>query len=186
MGYLLHNTVLVSAIHQHESAIGTHVSPPSWTSLPPATQSHSSRLWESPGGVPWIIPHIHTGYLCCTVVNMFPRYSLHWSHPVLPPCTLPRVRKSVFYVYIPLKSSEVAQLYPTFCDPMDYSLPGSSVHGIFQARILEWVAMPFSRGSSQPRDQTRVSHIAGRLFTLWATREVLNCCPAYRFISRSF
>ena len=54
---------------------------------------------------------------------------------------------------------------------MDCSLPGSSVHGILQARILEWVAFPFSRGSSQPRDQTQGSHIADRLFTSWATRE---------------
>ena len=56
-------------------------------------------------------------------------------------------------------------------DPMDYILPGSSVHGILQAKILEWVAMRSSRGSSQPRDQTQVSHIAGRFFTSWATRE---------------
>ena len=56
---------------------------------------------------------------------------------------------------------------------MDCSLPGSSVHGIFQARVLEWVAISFSRGSSQPRDQTQVSCIAGRHFTIWATREVL-------------
>ena len=54
---------------------------------------------------------------------------------------------------------------------MDCSLPGSAVHGILQARILEWVAMTFSRGSSQPRDWTRVSCIAGRFFTIWATRE---------------
>ena len=51
------------------------------------------------------------------------------------------------------------------CNPMDYSLPGSSVHGIHQARILEWVAIPFSRGSSRPRDWTWVSCIAGRFFT---------------------
>ena len=51
------------------------------------------------------------------------------------------------------------------CDPMDCSLPGSSVHGIPQARTLEWVAIPFSKASSQPRDQTQVSHIAGRFFT---------------------
>ena len=50
------------------------------------------------------------------------------------------------------------------------SLPGSSVHGISQARILEWVALPFSRGSSRPRDWTWVSCIAGRFFTIWATR----------------
>ena len=55
------------------------------------------------------------------------------------------------------------------CDPMNYSLPGSSVHGILQARILEWVAMPFSRGSSWSRDWTWVSCIAGRFFITWAT-----------------
>ena len=55
--------------------------------------------------------------------------------------------------------SEVTQSCPTLCDPVDCSLPGFSVHGILQARILEWVAISFSRGSSSPRDRTRVSHI---------------------------
>ena len=55
---------------------------------------------------------------------------------------------------------------PNLCDPMDYI-----GHGILQARILKWVAVPFSRGSAQPRDQTQVSHVAGRFFTSWATRE---------------
>ena len=70
--------------------------------------------------------------------------------------------------------SEVTQSCPTLCNPMDCSPKGSSVHGIFQARILEWVAISFSRGSSQPRDGTWVSCIAGRLFTTWATRESEN------------
>ena len=56
---------------------------------------------------------------------------------------------------------KVTQSCPTFCDPVDYT-----VHGILQARILEWVAFPFSRGSSQARDQTQVSHIAGGFFTI--------------------
>ena len=73
-----------------------------------------------------------------------------------------------------VKWSEVAQSCPTLCYPMDCSLPGSSVHGIFQARILEWVAISFSRGSSRPRDRTRVSHIVGRCFTIWATREAFQ------------
>ena len=60
---------------------------------------------------------------------------------------------------------KVAQLCLTLCNPMDCSLPSSSVHGILQARILEWLAIPFSRGSSQPRDRTQVSHIAGGFFT---------------------
>jgi len=68
----------------------------------------------------------------------------------------------------------VAQLCPTLYNPLDCSPPGSSVHGISQARILEWVAISFSRGSSQPRDWTSVfcvSCIAGRFFTCWAIRE---------------
>ena len=67
-----------------------------------------------------------------------------------------------------------AQLCPTLCSPMDCSLPGSSVLGILQARILEWVAIPFSRGSSQPKNQTWVSYITGRFFTDWATRENIS------------
>ena len=55
---------------------------------------------------------------------------------------------------------KVAQSRPTLCDPMDYT-----VHGILQARILEWIAFPFPSGSSQPRDQTQVSSIAGGFFT---------------------
>ena len=64
------------------------------------------------------------------------------------------------------KKSEVAQSYQTLCNPMDCSLPGSSIHGIFQASILEWVAIFFSRGISPTQDQTRVSCIVGRLFTV--------------------
>ena len=60
----------------------------------------------------------------------------------------------------------VTQSCPTLQDPVDCSPPGSSVHRIPQARILEWAASPFSRGSSLTRDQTRVSHIAGRFFTI--------------------
>ena len=60
---------------------------------------------------------------------------------------------------------KVSQSYPTRCDPVDYT-----IHGVLQARILEWVAFPFTRGSSQPRDWTQVSCIAGGFFTSWATR----------------
>ena len=65
----------------------------------------------------------------------------------------------------------VAKLCPTPCDPMHCSAPGSSVHGLLQARVLEWVAIPFSRGSSQPRDGSQVSCIAGRFFTVSASWE---------------
>ena len=83
-----------------------------------------------------------------------------------------------------LKESKVlfAQSCHTLWDPMDYSLPDCSVHGILQARILVWVAIPLSKGSSQPRDQTWVSHITGRFFNIWATREgvPLKSCPWLR------
>ena len=80
-------------------------------------------------------------------------------------------------------SMKVAQSCLTLCDPMDYSPPGFSLHGILQARILEWVAIPFSRRSSQPREKTRVSCIAGIFFTIWTTREAQDILAwvAYSF-----
>ena len=79
-----------------------------------------------------------------------------------------------YYLYISwgreYTAAKSLQLCPTLCDPMDCSLPRSSVHGIFQARVLEWVTTSFSRGSSQPKDRTWVSRIVGRRFPIWATR----------------
>ena len=72
----------------------------------------------------------------------------------------------MLYMYMLYVCVKVAQSCPTLCNPLDYT-----VHGILQARILEWVAFPFCRRSSWPRDWTQVSHIAGRFFTSWATRE---------------
>ena len=72
------------------------------------------------------------------------------------------------------KNESVSRLVVPDCDPMDCGPPGSSAHGILQARILERVAISFSRGSSQPRDRTQVSCTAGRFFTIWATREAPN------------
>ena len=88
----------------------------------------------------------------------------HWSHrggSTLKISSKPKEKKE----------SEVTQSCPTLCDPMDCSLPGSSVRRIFQARVLEWVAIAFSRGSPWPRDWTWLSHTVGRRFTVWATRE---------------
>ena len=68
-------------------------------------------------------------------------------------------------------AAAVAAAHLTLCNPMYCSLPGSSIHGNLQARILEWVAIPFSRGSSWPRDWIWVSCIAGRFFTIWAITE---------------
>ena len=79
------------------------------------------------------------------------------------------------YVYMSPTKVEVTQLCPTLCDPMDCSLPGSSVHLISQVRVLEWTAISFSRGSSRSRDQTWVRFdqtcLRGRFFIIWATRE---------------
>ena len=73
----------------------------------------------------------------------------------------------------------------TLCDPMDCSLSGSSIRGILQARILEWVAISFSRGSSQPRDWTRVSLIAGRCFTIWTAREAPSSRERHTYVQKS-
>ena len=72
-----------------------------------------------------------------------------------------------------------AQLCPTLCNPVDWSLPGSSVHGILQARLLEWVAIPFSRGSSRPKDRTHIpciSHTGRQILYHWQTREMDLIC----------
>ena len=78
-----------------------------------------------------------------------------------------------FFVCFAIEWSEglAAQSCPTLCNFMDCSPPGSPVHGILQARILEWVAIPFSRGSSRPRGWTQAFCIVGCFFTVWVTRE---------------
>ena len=85
-----------------------------------------------------------------------------------------RISRTISYLWYQKheSESEVTQSCPTLCDPMDCSLPGFSVHGIFQARLLEWVAISFSRRSLWPRNWTRVSCIVGRCSTVWATRDV--------------
>ena len=85
-----------------------------------------------------------------------------------------RFLPSIFWDTVDMSCHIYAQSCPILCDPVDCSPPGSSIHGILQARILEWVAISFSRGSSQPRDRTQVYHIAGRRFNLWATREAYS------------
>ena len=90
--------------------------------------------------------------------------------PPIPPSVRVFSNKSALRMRWPKSwSVSVTQSCPPLCDPMDCSPPGSSVHGILQARILEWVAIPFSRGSSWTRDWTWVSFIAGRFFTTCTT-----------------
>ena len=82
-----------------------------------------------------------------------------------------------YLIHISFVKMKVAQSCPTLCHPMDYT-----VHGILQARILEWVAVPFSKGSSQPRDWTQVSHIIDRFFTSW----VILCDIKYWVLNKIF
>ena len=87
-----------------------------------------------------------------------------------------RKKKTFFYMCEPWIKMSLKRICESLshlqlCNPKDWSLPGYSVHGILQARILEWVAMPFSRASSQPRDRIQLSRIAGGFFTTWATKE---------------
>ena len=98
----------------------------------------------------------HTGALCLGPTQTSPVYLFGWSWSV----------SSIIVVGVLVTLS-----CPTLCDPMDCGPPGSFVHGILQARTLEQVAIPFSRGSFQPRDWTWVSCVASRFFTIWATRE---------------
>ena len=88
-------------------------------------------------------------------------------------CAIQYVLTSYLYFIHTINNTKVkvAQSCPTLCHPMDYR-----VYGILRARILEWVAFPFSRGSSQPRDQTHVSCIASRFFTSWAPRKAHQQC----------
>ena len=107
----------------------------------------------------------------------------HASH-----CWFSLKGRNVYEFFLPINVCEsevkvlVAQPCPTLWDPMDCSQPGSSVCGILQARILEQAAIPFSGGSSAPRDQTQVSCIAGRFFPIWATKESHKCMHIYTYI----
>ena len=81
--------------------------------------------------------------------------------------------------YIEVK---VTQSCPALGDPMNYSLSDSSAHGILQARVLEWVAFPFSRESSQPRDRTQVSHIVGGFFISWVESRIYKIYKEHKYI----
>ena len=101
--------------------------------------------------------------------------TLAWLVSLSAPCSLPGQASLFphwFQCYISICCCCLITKSFQLCDPMDCSPPGSSVPGISQARILEWIAISFFRESSWPRDQTQVSCILGRLFTIWATRKV--------------
>ena len=147
----------------------------------------SSRIWNSSTGI--LSPPLALFVVMLPKVHLTSHSRKSGSRWVITPSWLSRswryfLYRRSFMSHISLwdigsevKWSEVAQPCPTLCNPMDSSPPGSSVHGILQARILEWVVISFSRGSSRPRDRTQVSRIRGRRFNLWATREASKPFP---------
>ena len=129
----------------------------------------SRRSWyrsfnTAPGPQTWG----ETGSHHCTATKVRLAPILHLNLKLSPPAITSRVLflGHIFCTCVPLGQVKVTQLCLTLWNPKGYT-----VHGILQARILEWIANPFSRGSSQPRDWTQVSCIAGGFFTSWATRE---------------
>ena len=123
------------------------------TSLDPYQSRDSSRE------IYWVGPKFHSHFSTKTQINFFwpTQYVRNFTdYPLSTIISFDLPSHNL----LPLVKVKVAQSCPTLCDSMDYT-----VHGILQARIPEWVALPFSRGSSQPRDQTPVSRIAGRFFT---------------------
>ena len=98
-------------------------------------------------------------------------FKVGWNDQINSDCVIMNLSWIIFMFEIENESVSCSVVSDSFVTPLTVAPPGSSVHGILQARILEWVAIPSSRGSSQPRDWTLVSHIAGRFFTVWDTRE---------------
>ena len=128
---------------------------------------------------PYTCTHTYI-YMCVCVYNIYISVTV-----------LKRLERQIKWtIWLPLWSGEICVfcllLYVlscsvvSLCDPVDCSPAGSSAHGILQARILEWAAMPFSTWSSQPKDWTQVSLIAGGFFTSWATREA-RCYVVWDF-----
>ena len=113
---------------------------------------------NSPGLVFLAVPL--TSQLCATSVLSSASYIAAWL-----------ILQNADFFLLPCTYACVLSRVQLFCDPMDCGPPGSSVYGILQARILEWVVIPFSRGSSQPKDWTLVSCIAGRFYIIWTTTE---------------
>ena len=133
------------------------------SSLPHTANPHWLSVWH----MVIVNVNVHT----FVNVHMFWCYSLSLSHPFLPLLCL-QVCSLCLCLHWKWKCKSLSCVWLS-ATPWT-GLPGSSVHGILQARTLEWVAFPFSRGSSQPRDQTQVFHIAGGFFTSWVTRGAKN------------
>ena len=131
-----------------------------------------ARTWKQPrcpSADEWIrkLWYIYTmEYYSAIKKNTFESVLMRWMK--LEPIIQSEVSQKEKHQYSILThaAAKLLQSCPTLCDPMDCSLPGFSVHGIFQTIVLEWIAISFSKGSSQPRDQTWVSRIVDRRFTV--------------------
>ena len=144
---------------------------PSWS---PPTSLPIPSLWVFPVHQPWaLVSCIQPGLAICFTLDRI-HASMLFSQ-IIPSLHSPTKSKSLFYKanFLLKRVSESQPVVSDSWNPMDCSRPGSSIHGILQARVLECVAISFSRGSSQPRNQTRVSCITGRFFTNWAMRKAL-------------
>ena len=138
------------------------------------------RSWDSPGKNSGVGCHVLLqGIFSIQGLN---QHLLHWQADSLPPSHQGSPIEPCVCVCVCV-CVLAAQLCPTLCHPTDCSLPGSSVLGCLQARILGWVAMPFSSGSSRPRDWTQVSCAAGGSFTFWASRELCSYKSGMKFAS---
>ena len=186
------------------------LAPPAWRRARPPTpvflpgESHGQRSlvgyspWDRRVGHDWSNwAGMHTAMVTSflsfrTILNLkrvFPGHTLPSTLGTFPNSDQIRLRgheqseDGVKWKYL-LPHVLVPQLWPALCHTTDCTPPGSSVHGILQARILEGVAIFFSRRSSRPRDWTQVSCIADRFFTIWATREAVSCCINKQKISQ--
>ena len=140
--------------------------PPGSTLTPPGSEAPS----QLPLAPAW--PH-HSSDLELTLLLSIshPAWESHLVWKPISTASFPSIPLIVGAAIVSVHFGSVAQSCPTLCNCTDCSLPGSIVHGISQARIVEGIAISFSRGSSPPRNPTRVSCIAGGFFTIWATKE---------------
>ena len=129
----------------------------------------SAKIWSLPGDWLWLHPFFHKRHGKENLYSLFPLYSL-FLQPFLEQLPCRNTGLDCIH-YVPYHVYESLSCVRLFAIPWTVACQAPLSIRFFQAKILEWVATPFSRGSSQPRDQTQVSCIAGGFFTIWATRE---------------
>ena len=148
--------------------------PPSWPPspcplTPPILKITQPRIHELPCHLSW-----DADIFILAWIGFYNELKMGTDSLALPPIDYPALESGMLLMTCLTNKVVVlvTQSCPTLCDPMDCGPPGFSVHGILQARILEWVAIPFSRGSFRSRVWTRVSCIAGRFFTIRSTGKI--------------